>query len=378
MSKFDFVWQSLDDTVASGHAPGIVAGIRHRGETGIHATGYRAFDSVHPMESTTRCRIASLGKPLGGAIVALMIDEGILELDESVERWLPELADMRVLKNPTGPLDETVAAATPITVEHLLTLTNGIGLIFEETPLSTAIAEQGVGPGAIPPQMSADEYLKRIGALPLAYQPGERWMYSMGSDILSVLIARASGKPLAEVVRERITEPLGMSATSFFASAEELPTAYMGTPTGAAPTNYVVFDPPDGPFSKAPAFETLACGIVSTVPDFLKFLTALADGALLPAELQRRMTSGHLTDEQRVGSPPLLDENMNWGWQVGVMMDGTGPGRTPGSYGWNGGTGTTGFVDRENDLVACVFSQRMMAGPADNFDYFVKPLATLL
>ncbi|MCU1598858.1 MAG: hypothetical protein JWQ47_2597, partial [Glaciihabitans sp.] len=335
--------------------------------------GYRAFDSVHPMESTTRCRIASLGKPLGGAIVALMIDEGILELDESVERWLPELADMRVLKNPTGPLDETVAAATPITVEHLLTLTNGIGLIFEETPLSTAIAEQGVGPGAIPPQMSADEYLKRIGALPLAYQPGERWMYSMGSDILSVLIARASGKPLAEVVRERITEPLGMSATSFFASAEELPTAYTTTPTGIE-----VFDPPDGPFSKAPAFETLACGIVSTVPDFLKFLTALADGALLPAELQRRMTSGHLTDEQRVGSPPLLDENMNWGWQVGVMMDGTGPGRTPGSYGWNGGTGTTGFVDRENDLVACVFSQRMMAGPADNFDYFVKPLATLL
>jgi CubicO group peptidase (beta-lactamase class C family) len=372
MAQFDEVWQSLDDTVARGHAPGMVAGIRHRGETEIHAIGYRSFGSPEPMESTTPFRIASLSKLVAGAIAVQLIDEGIFKPEDTVDRWLPELAHPRVLREKDGPLDDTVAADKPITVDHLLTFTHGLGLIFEETPLSTAIAEQGVGPGAIPPQMSGDEFMKRIGELPLAHQPGERFMYSTGGDILSVLFERASGKPLADVVKTRITDPLGMHATAFFGDAAELPTVYMSTGDG-----FQIIDEPEGYFSKPPAFATLAVGLVSTVPDFMIFLTALADGTFLPAELHKRMTSDQLTAEQRIDSAPILDDSTSWGWNVGVITDGTGPGHTPGSYGWNGGTGTTGFVDPENDLLACLFTQRMMAGPADGFDYFMKPLATL-
>jgi CubicO group peptidase (beta-lactamase class C family) len=373
MSQFDAVWLSLDDKVASGHAPGMVAGIRHRGETEIYATGYRTFDTADPMESTTPFRIASLSKLVAGALAVQLIDDGTFTLADTIDRWLPELANPRVLTTLDGPLDDTVAADTPITVEHLLNYTNGIGVIFEDTPLSRAIAEQGVGPGAIPPQMTADEFMKRIGELPLAHQPGQRFMYSTAGDIFSVLVERASGMPLAELVRQRITQPLGMHATGFEADPADLPTVYMNTGEG-----FEIIDHPQGYFSQPPQFATLAAGLVSTVPDYLTFLTALADGTLLPAELQHRMTSDQLTSEQRRGSAPILDDTISWGWSVSVALAGNGPGQTPGSYGWNGGTGTTAFVDPANDLVACLFTQRMMAGPADGFDYFMEPLANLL
>jgi CubicO group peptidase (beta-lactamase class C family) len=373
MSQFDSVWKSLDDKVANAHAPGMVAGIRHGGETEIYATGIRTFDTAGPMESTTPFRIASLSKLVAGAIAVQLIDDGTLKLEDTVDRWLPELANPRVLKKLDGPLDDTVAATKPITVEHLVTFTHGLGVIFEDTPLSRAITEQGVGPGAIPPQMSADEFLKRVGELPLAHQPGERFMYSTGGDILSVLFERASGMPLAELVRQRITTPLGMHATAFEGDAAELPTVYMNTGDG-----FEIIDHPEGYFSKPPQFATLAAGLVSTVPDFMTFLVALADGTLLPADLQARMTTDQLTVDQRRDSAPILDDSTSWGWNVGIVTDGEGPGQTPGSYGWNGGTGTTAFVDPANDLVACLFTQRMMAGPNDGFGYFMEPLATLL
>jgi CubicO group peptidase (beta-lactamase class C family) len=374
MSQFDAIWMSLDETIARGHAPGMVAGIRHGDETEIYECGYRSFDSIDPMESTTPFRIASLSKLFAGAIAALMIDDGIIALDDPVSKWLPELAKPKVLKDPAGPLKQALLTKTPITVEHLLTLTNGIGVIFEDTPLSREIAKLGIGPDALPPQMTADEYMARVASLPLAYAPGERFLYSMGTDILSVLLARASGMPLSRVVQQRIADPLGMTSTGFYGDADELPTAYVGSGMGID-----IFDYPDGPFSKPPQFEALGSGLVSTVPDYLKLLTALADGTLLPRAVQKQMLSPHLSASQLSTAPPILPEGENWGWQVGVTTAGSGgPGMTPGTFGWQGGTGTAAFVDPVNDIVACIFTQRMMTGPEDGFDYFMEPLSTLL
>jgi CubicO group peptidase (beta-lactamase class C family) len=197
-------------------------------------------------------------------------------------------------------------------------------------------------------------------------------MYNMAADILAVLLARVSGGPLHEVLEERILEPLGMSSTGFFTDPGPLPTAYQNSENGLVP-----FDEPDGLYLRPPLFESLAGGLLSTVPDYFKFLTALEDGALLPAALKEQMTTDRLTSSQKQGTELMLGSSASWGWQVGVVTSGIAPGEATGSYGWTGGTGTRAFVDPAHDLIGAVFTQRLMSGPQDNFDYFMEPVAEL-
>jgi CubicO group peptidase (beta-lactamase class C family) len=370
-SQFDPVWRSLEDAVDAGHAPGMVAGVRHGGSTEIFATGVLAVGSPEPMTENTPFRIASLSKLILGALSASLLSDSAFGLEDPIDTWAPELAAPRVLARPDGPLDETVAADRPITIRHLLTLTHGLGVIFEETPLSAAMVEAGVAASAIPIQLSADEFLAALGRLPLAHQPGERWMYNLGSDILSALLPRITGLPLLELLRTRIFEPAGMTATAF--SGQRLPTEYIGTPDGIEE-----FAPIAGIFEKEPPFQGLAGGLVSTVPDYLRFLSALADGRLIPDDLRATMTSDQLTSSQREGTELMLGPEISWGWETGVVTAGTKPGLSAGSYGWTGGTGTAAFVDPSHDLIGAVFTQRLMAGPQDNFDYFMEPLASAI
>ena len=349
----------------------MVAGIRHEGVTEIFATGLLAVGSSEPMTADTPFRIASLSKPVLGALSASMMADGVFGLEDPVDNWLPELASPRVLVRPDAPLDETVPAERPITIRHLLTLTHGLGLVFDETPISTAMMDAAVAAGPIPPQLSADDFLARVAGLPLAHQPGERFMYNMGCDILSALLPRIAGESLLDLLRARIFDPAGMTGTSF--SSTGLPTEYVGTPDGIEE-----FEQMRGVFENDPPFETLAGGLVSTVPDYLKFLAALADGKLMPRELRAAMTSDQLTESQRDGAELILGPGTSWGWETGVVTSGTKPGASVGSYGWNGGTGTTAFVDPSNDLLGAVFTQRMMAGPQDNFDYFMDAVASAI
>jgi CubicO group peptidase (beta-lactamase class C family) len=368
---FDRVWRSLEDAVESRRLPGLVAGIRHEGESDVFATGALAFGSSEAMTPTTPFRIASLSKPVLGALSASMMADGLFDLEDPIDTWAPEFASPRVLVRPDAALTDTVPAERPITIRHLLTLTHGLGVIFDETPVSTAMQTSGVAASAIPPQLSADEYLARVGELPLVYPPGERWMYNMGCDILSALLPRIAGAPLIELLATRVFEPAGMTATGF--SGHGLPTEYVGTPTGIE-----VLEPIDGIFEREPPFATLAGGLVSTVPDYLHFLSALADGTLISDDLRAAMTTDQLTPGQREGTDLMLGPGTSWGWEVGVITSGTKPGASASSYGWTGGTGTSAFVDPSHDLIGAVFTQRMMAGPQDNFDYFMQPIAESL
>jgi CubicO group peptidase (beta-lactamase class C family) len=369
-SRFDPIWRSIEDAVASGHAPGMVAGIRSHGETEFFATGLLAVGSPDAMTENTPFRIASLSKMVLGALAASMMSDGLFDLEDPVDTWLPELASPRVLVRPDDPLNETVPAERPITVNHLLTLTHGLGVIFEETPLSAAMRTAGVAAHALPPQLTADEYLARVGELPLLYQPGERWMYNMGCDILSALLPRIAGETLLELLQKRIFAPTGMTATSF--TGTHLPTVYAGTENGIEEYKDIA-----EVFEREPLFADLAGGLVSTVPDYLRFLSALADGRLVRDDLRAAMTSDQLTAAQREGTDLLLGPDTSWGWETGVVTSGTRPGASVGSYGWTGGTGTTAFVDPAHDLLGAVFTQRMMGGPQDNFDYFMNPIAEL-
>lgn len=368
------VWQVPDAHVASGRIPGYAAAIRVGGRVEVRVGGRTAVEPAGvPMSEDTLFRIASLTKPIGGALALSLVEEGVLALDDAIARWLPEAASPRVLESPDGPLDRTTEAERPVTVRHLLTMTSGWGAVLEETPLQEAMMERGVYPGPLTPQMSGDEFVARVADLPLAFHPGDGWLYDTGIDLLGVLLARATGKPLSDLFAERVTGPLGMASTSFWATdVDRLATAYMPGPDGLE-----VLDPPDGLFARPPAFEQLGSGLVSTAPDVLRFFIAMADGGgpVVNADSVALMTADALTDAQRRQALPLVGPGGSWGLATGVNVESAEPWMAPGRWGWDGGTGTTAYVDPTRDTVGVLLTQRAMTGPLDGFDDFWAAVA---
>lgn len=222
-------------------------------------------------------------------------------------------------------MEDTVPADRPVTVRDLLTFRMGFGGYFGPCPLNDVAAPLGLAAG--PPQPSGppepDEWMRRLGSLPLMFQPGERWLYHTGADVLGVLVARATGRPFPEVLRERVFEPLGMVDTGFFvpeSKLDRLATSYLTDPaTGALD----VYDPPDGQWSTPPAFPSGGAGPVSTADDFLAFARMLLRGGapLLSRPSVDVMTSDHLTAAQKAvsGFSPDDFDGRGWGFGVGVV-----------------------------------------------------------
>src|SRR5436309_8666069 len=206
--------------VERGEVPGLITLVSRRGEVHVDVIGTKAYEDSDPMRRDTIFRISSMSKPITAAATMILVEECKVRLDEPVDRWLPELAERKVLKRLDGPLDDTLPANRPITVRDLLTFRMGFGQMMAPPgayPILKAASEMQIGMG--PPSPSTmpapDEWMRRLGTLPLMHQPGEKWMYNTGSDVLGVLIARASGQSFETFLRERIFEPLGMKDTGF-------------------------------------------------------------------------------------------------------------------------------------------------------------------
>jgi CubicO group peptidase (beta-lactamase class C family) len=361
-TTFEPVWSLLQRQVEDGQLPGFVAMVRHRGHTEIRTGGVLTLGRREPMSDDTVFRIASLTKLVGGVLALQLVEERLIGLDDPIDQWLPEFTTVRVLAQPDAELHETVPAERPILVRDLLAMTAGFGLQIAPGPLQRAMSEQKLAPGPLIPSLSADDYVARVAQLPLATQPGAAWHYHTSSDVLGVLLSRATARPLADLLRERVTDPLGLDSTAFAAAdVRRLPTAYLPTSSGMA-----IFDHPDGAFAGTPQFASLGGGLVSSGPDYLRFLAALSAGELIPAARRDAMTADQLTPSQRRSGPPILEPASSWGYQVEVVVDGPQAGR----YGWNGGTGTTAYVDPRRELIALLFTQRLMTGPTGMFDDF--------
>jgi CubicO group peptidase (beta-lactamase class C family) len=373
-TSLEHVWQVPDGQVASGRIPGYVGAVRIGGHIEVRAGGRRAVEPQSAlMGADTLFRIASVTKPLGGALTLSLVQDGVLALDDPIARWLPEAASPRVLVSPDAPLDRTTEVRRPITIRHLLTMTSGWGAVLEETPLQAAMMGRGVFPGPLTPQMSGDEFVARVTELPLAFQPGEGWLYDTGVDLLGVLLVRATGTPLSDLFVERVIGPLGMTSTSFWtAEADRLATAYRPGPDGLE-----LLDPPDGLFARPPSFEELSSGLVSTATDLLRFFGAMADGGggVLTDESVALMTSDALTDVQRRQALPLVGPGGSWGLATGVDVEAAEPWMAPGRWGWDGGTGTTAYVDPVRGTVGVLLTQRAMTGPMDGFGDFWTAVA---
>lgn len=367
----------VETAVARGDAPGVVAAVGRCGEGYVAAAGVMAVGGP-PMRPDTLFRIASITKPVTAAVVLSLAEDGLLGLEEPVDRLLPELADRRVLRRIDGPLDDTVPAARAITVRDLLTFTMGFGAAMElftlpqPVPIVQASNDLHLSTLGSPnpdEQPDPDTWIAGLGSLPLLAQPGERWMYNTGASVLGVLLARAAGQPLSEVMRTRIFEPLGMRDTGFWTSqTHRLGTAYR---TGDAGT-VEAWDMPEGMWSRPRPFEDGAGGggLVSTADDLLAFSRMLLRGGS-PVLAQRdagEMTCDQLTSAQKArgGLHPGFFDESGWGYCLAVVTDGP----TAGAYGWAGGFGATWLADPALDLTVIALTQRM-------FDSSVSPRSHL-
>ncbi|MGH3319964.1 MAG: serine hydrolase domain-containing protein [Streptosporangiaceae bacterium] len=376
-ARLDRMHDVMAGYVERGEVPGLATLVSRRGEVHVDAIGRKAVGGDR-MARDTIVRIASMTKPITAAATMILLEECALRLDEPVDRLLPELADRTVLRRLDGPLDDTVPANRPITVRDLLTFRMGFGLIAappDAYPILRAANEQQIGVG--PPNPSAmpapDEWIRRLGTLPLMHQPGERWMYNTGADVLGVLIARAAGQPLEAFLRERIFEPLDMVDTGFHVPAEKLDrlaTSYWVSPETGSVELYD--DAEGGQWSRPPAFPSGAGGLVSTVDDYLAFSQMMLDKGKYGSErvLSRPsvevMTTDQLTPEQKAvsGLVPGYFDNHGWGFGVSIVTRRDEPAAVPGQYGWNGGLGTLWWSDPTEDMVGILLAQHAWTSPS--------------
>jgi len=361
--------------VERGGVPGIVTLIERRGEVHVDAIGALAANGREKMRRDSIFRIASLTKPIVAAAAMILVEECRLRLDDPVDRWLPELADRPVLRAIDAPLDDTVPAKRAITLRDLLTFRLGHGAVMvwpERYPIQKAMSEAGIAPGPVFPNFPPDELMRRYGSLPLLHQPGERWLYNSGSDILGVLIQRVTGQTLGVFLAERIFAPLGMKDTGFSvpeAKHDRLTTAYRGDPASGKLT---VFDEAKGGrFARPPIFEGGAGGLVSTADDYLAFARMMLNrgkhGSLriLSRPSVELMTTDQITPEQKAASPfvPGFWDGRGWGLGLSVITGRTELGFNPGRFGWDGGYGTSAYMDPKEDMVAILLTQRLMDSP---------------
>lgn len=348
---------SIVEAVDAGLLSGAVTLVWHRGNVmQVNEIGQRDVEAKLPMRRDTIFRIASMTKPVTVAAAMALAEEGKLALSDPVTRWLPELASMRVLVDPTGPLDATVPARRPITIDDLMTHRSGLAYAFSVTgPISRAYAQVSL-------RQDQDQWLANVAALPLVHQPGERLTYSQATEVLGIILSRIEGKSLQAVLAERIFEPLGMTDTGFFITPDKRNRA--ATMYRLDQQNTLQHDVM-GPIPvKEPRFCQGGASLVSTADDYLRFARMLlgngtVDGVrVLAPESVAAMRTDQLSDEQKkhpfLGMPFWIGRG--FGLNLSVVTDPSrsaqlfGPGGL-GTFSWPGAYGTWWQADPANDLI---------------------------
>jgi CubicO group peptidase (beta-lactamase class C family) len=361
--------------VERGDMPGSIALVARKGRAHVDVIGTRTFGDAEPLRRDDVFRITSMTKPITGAAVMALVDDGTLHLDAPVDDLLPELANRRVLRSIDGRLDDTVPAKRPITLDDLLTFRMGLGMVFAQTTYPILDAEKELqlatlSPPYPPSPHSTDEWLRRLGTLPLINQPGEQWMYNTGAQVLGAVLERETGKSLEAVLHERILGPLGMGDTAFAVSPAmhgRLTTAYAAD---WHTSNLAVVDGAEGGYWSRPlAFPSASGWLLSTIDNFWTFVQMLLNGGvhdgarILSERSVNLMTTDHLEPQQRAFASPFLGDTEGWGYCLAAPAAGASPDTIPRGFGWDGGAGTSWRSDIDADLTGILFTQRGMGSP---------------
>ncbi|MEW1793100.1 serine hydrolase domain-containing protein [Streptomyces niveus] len=360
----------LQAQVGEGPLPGAVAMVARGDRIEVAEAGSADAAGTTPLTRDSIFRIASITKQVVAAAVMMLVEEGRIALDDPVDEWLPELASPMVVRTPASPVDDVVPAVRPITVLDLLTFRSGHGFPSDfslpaVTPLFSELLQGPPQPQHVP---APDAWMAALARIPLLHQPGDGWLYNMGSDIQGVLIARVTGRTLPEFLAERVFGPLGMVDTGFEVPAGKrgrVPYYYRQSEAGSLEP----IDTPDGQWSTVPPFPSGAGGLVSTLDDWYAFARMLlADGetdagrSLLSPASVRQMTTDHLTRSQRDAGTLFL-EGQGWGFGGSVDVQTLDPWNVPGRYGWVGGTGTAAHITPSTGLVTILLTQLEAQGP---------------
>jgi CubicO group peptidase (beta-lactamase class C family) len=359
--------------------PGALTMLWRRGELIFNSYGVKSLGDTDPIRRDAIFRITSMTKPLTAAAAMLLIEECKLRLDDPIDPWLPELADRRVLRKIDGPIEDTVPAARAITVRDLLTFRMGFGIVMAPPgtyPIQQAADALGLGtlgPPSPAIEHTPDEWMSRLGTLPLMAQPGERWLYNTPAAVLGVLISRVSGQSLETFMRERLFEPLGMRDTGFSVPGrkiDRLVGCYAPSPDGQPPA---LFDGvTDSQWSHPAVFPDAAAGLVSTIDDYLAFaLMMLNNGRhnrerILSRSSIATMTTDQITLQQKASSPfaPGFWDNRGWGLGLSMYTRRNDIASAPGRYGWDGGYGTSWWNDPQEEMVGLLMTQQLWTSPS--------------
>jgi CubicO group peptidase (beta-lactamase class C family) len=364
LAKMDEGMQSLVD---KRHLPGIVTLVaRHGKVVQFKAYGVQDLESRTPMELDTIARIASMTKPVTGVAMMMLYEEGKWQPSDPIAKHVPAFADLKVLAGTDangGPMLE--APAHPPTMGELMSHTAGFTYgVFGSTPVDKMY--QATAPLGAP---SLQGFIDRMATLPLLYQPGTRWVYSVGVDIQGYLVEKLSGQTFPEFLRTRIFDPLGMKDTAFFVPAEKLPrvaTAYSwNKETGA-----LAAQPRDPGITRTPGLPSGGGGLYSTAADYFRFAQMLLNGGeldgkrLLKTATVEMMRTNVLSDQVLAANPGIgqarLSPAQGFGYDLAVVLDPAGAKRQvgKGTYWWWGIVGTWFWIDPTNDVVMVGIIQR--------------------
>jgi CubicO group peptidase (beta-lactamase class C family) len=355
---------TIEAAISTARLPGALAAIgRGQGALTTIARGTLASDSRVPVDPDSLWRIYSMTKPVTGIAAMQLIDAGRITLDQPLADILPAFARMQVLRSADAPVDQVVPATTAITIRHLLTHTAGLGYsIIQQGPIKTAYEDAGIVPGLVTrlqipglfrgtPAPSLSVFADRLAALPLVYQPGTRWSYSVSLDLLGRVIEVVSGMPFDAYLRTRLFEPLGMASTGFF--VPERDRARLTSNYGAVGQLVLPIDPAaSSVYLDPPPFPFGGAGLVSSARDYDRFLHMLLNEGRLGGErvLSRRTAqlamSNLLPTDVSTDGTFAAGQGFGAGGRVSLPSSPEGAG----IYGWAGAAGTVAFVDRRRQL----------------------------
>ncbi|WP_224363323.1 serine hydrolase domain-containing protein [Hyalangium versicolor] len=363
--------RAIDQALADRRIVGTVVVVAQDGKIVYErAAGLADRESKRPMKKDEIFRLASMSKPIVSVAALKLVEQGKLRLDDPVSKWLPDfrpkLADGR----------EAV-----ITVRQLLTHTAGLSYGFFEPGGDGPYHRAGVSDGLDEPGLSLEENLKRIASVPLSYEPGKQWGYSVATDVLGAVVAKAGGAPLPRVVEQLVTAPLGLPDTGF--TVKDV--ARLATPyADGKPEPVRMGDPQVVPFGGAGArfspsraldprsFPSGGAGMVGTARDYVKFLESVRTGSgpVLTAK------TASLVGTSQTGTLPINARGLGWGFGFGaaVVLD-PAQAHTPqsaGTYEWGGAYGHTWFVDPQKRVTVVALTNTAFEGMAGVFPTQVR------
>jgi CubicO group peptidase (beta-lactamase class C family) len=356
--------EMMNDAIAKGQIPGGVVFISRGGRVVLHkAYGTRDPESRAPMQRDAIFRIASQSKAITSLAVMMLWEEGRFQLDEPISRYLPDFAQATVLKtfNAADSSYTTERATRAVTIRHLLTHTSGIDYpAIGSNEFRAIYAKAGVPSGIGNDKHTIGEKMRVLGKLPLKHQPGERFTYSLGLDVLGYFVEVISGMPFDQFLRTRIFDPLGMKDTWFYLPedrAGRLVVLHDGEGGKAVPVRKDVFDGanPNYPTLKGTYFSGGA-GLSSTVEDYARFLQLfLNKGEFNGVRLLSPKTVELIMTEQT----PKLDVEVGLAFGLETADNDHQAPRSLGSFTWGGAFATSYWADPEEQLIGQIYTNML-------------------